>query len=402
MRISGAKNSVLPLMAASLLTSDRVVLRNVPRVWDVFTMKKLLGQLGVSVTVTEEGTAELQASEITSRRAPYELVRTMRASILVLGSLMGRCREASVSLPGGCAIGDRPVNLHINGLKKLGANVELDKGYVNASAATLTGSEIYFDTITVTGTENMMMAAALAEGETVLLNAACEPEVVDLADMLRKMGAIIEGDGTAAVRIRGVKKLSGAEHSVIPDRIEAGTFIIAGCLAGGGLKIADCCPSHLDALLDKLKDVGHTFDIGDNSVAILPPGKSVCQDMTTRPYPGFATDMQAQYMVLMTQTAGSSVIDETIFENRFMHVPELKRMGADIRTDGGKAMVRGATPLTGANVMATDLRASASLVLAGLFAEGETIIDRVYHIDRGYEKIEEKFRSLGASIERIK
>ncbi len=399
--VSGAKNSVLPLMAASLLTGEKVRLCNVPYVRDVLTLTRLLEQMGVGVSKFKDNSITLDASRITSHKAPYELVKTMRASVLVLGALLGRTGKATVSLPGGCAIGDRPINLHINGLKKLGTHIELEKGYVHAETNRLIGGEIYFDTRTVTGTENLMMAAVLAEGKTTLLNSACEPEVVDLANMLRKMGAKISGDGTTTIHIEGVEKLSGVTHSVIPDRIEAGTFVIAGCLSNGSVKVNNCCPSHLDALLDKLRDGGYKFEITDSSVEVIHSSNLISQDVITRPYPAFPTDMQAQYMVLMTQTEGSCIIDETIFENRFMHVPELKRMGANIKTDGGKAMVKGVTPLTGAKVMATDLRASASLVLAGLFAEGETIIDRVYHIDRGYEGIEEKFRTLGADIERI-
>lgn len=411
--VSGAKNAALPAMAAALLTDQRVVLRNVPRVRDIGTMRSLLDELGVDSAVEHEehgNRVEIQARKLENSLAPYELVKQMRASVLVLGPLVARFGEARVSLPGGCAIGARPINLHLKGLEVLGVKVDMDHGYVNARADRLKGAPFYFDTISVTGTENLMMAATLAEGETLLENCASEPEVEDLADLLTKMGASIEGAGTSKIRIRGVARLRGADHTIIPDRIEAGTFLTAAAITGGHLILEDVYSGHLTALLAKLSDVGvkaskleseggaggpwHRMEVQSS-----PKLKAV--DVITQEYPGFATDMQAQYMALMTQAEGSSVITETIFENRFLHAQELLRLGADITVDGRRAVVKGRTPLSGAMVQASDLRASASLVLAGLAAEGETLIDRVYHIDRGYERIEEKLSRVGARIKRV-
>jgi UDP-N-acetylglucosamine 1-carboxyvinyltransferase len=410
--ISGAKNAALPAMAAALLTDQRLVLRNVPRVRDIGTMRSLLDELGVDSSVEHEehgNRVEVQARQLLNPVAPYELVKQMRASVLVLGPLVARFGHARVSLPGGCAIGARPINLHIKGLEKLGASIRVEHGYLDAKADGLKGTQFSFDAISVTGTENMMMAAALAEGETVLQNAAREPEVADLAELLNKMGASIEGAGTGTLRIRGVAKLRGADHTIVPDRIEAGTFLVAAAITGGHLTLERAEPGHLTAIMAKLSEVGvsvekHTSQSGQNRwrrMEVRVPGPLRASDVTTQEYPGFPTDMQAQYMALMTQAEGSSVITETIFENRFLHAPELARLGADISVDGRKAVVRGKTPLSGAKVQASDLRASASLVLAGLAAQGETLIDRVYHIDRGYERIEEKLTQLNARIRRV-
>jgi UDP-N-acetylglucosamine 1-carboxyvinyltransferase len=401
-RISGSKNSALPAMAASLLTSDELILENVPFVNDAFTTRRLLRELGVSVEFSEDHSARLHSEKVLSHEAPYDLVKTMRASVLVLGPLLARTGRARVSLPGGCAIGARPINLHISGFQKLGATVRTEHGYVEATADRLYGTEIVFDKITVTGTENLMMAATLAEGTTVLENCACEPEVVDLADMLTKMGGRIAGAGTPTITIEGVAELKGATHCVIPDRIEAGTFLIAGAITNGELEIAETNPAHLSSVIQKLRDAGVKIDTSPRRMIIRGNGDLRAADVVTKEYPGFATDMQAQYMALMTQATGTSVITENIFENRFMHASELMRMGADIRIDGARAIVTGKRRLSGATVIASDLRASASLVLAGLVADGMTMIDRVYHLDRGYEKIEEKLRSLGAQIERLK
>ena len=400
-QISGAKNAALPAMAASLLTPETVHLENIPYVRDVLTAQNLLEEMGVEAEVLEDGKTTLKASKIESQHAPYELVKTMRAAILVLGPLVGRFKQARVSLPGGCAIGARPIDLHIKGLERMGAKCDVVHGYVEASTKGLRGSYIMMDTVTVTGTENLLMAATLAEGETVLDNAACEPEVSDLADMLRSMGAQIEGDGTRTIRIRGVKKLHGCRHRIIPDRIEAGTFAIASAITRGDVEVANCNPRHLTAVLTQLSQTGAKIAIGSDSFRVKGRDPISSKNMTTYPYPAFPTDMQAQYMALMTQGKGSALITETIFENRFMHALELIRMGADITLEGRQAMVNGRRPLTGARVLASDLRASASLVLAGLVAEGETIVDRVYHLDRGYHRIEEKLAALGADIERI-
>jgi len=399
--ISGAKNAALPAMAASLLTSETVHLENVPYVRDVLTAQKLLGEMGVETEVLEDGKATLKASKIKSQQAPYELVKTMRAAILVLGPLVGRFKKAKVSLPGGCAIGARPIDLHLKGLERMGATCKVVHGYVEASTKGLKGAYIMMDTVTVTGTENLMMAATLAEGETVLDNAACEPEVSDLAVMLRSMGSQIEGDGTRTIRIRGVKKLHGCRHCIVPDRIEAGTFAIASAITRGDIEIANCNPRHLTAVLTQLNQTGAKIIIGADSFRVKGRDPISSKNVTTYPYPAFPTDMQAQYMALMTQGDGSALVTETIFENRFMHALELIRMGADITLEGRQALVKGGRPLSGARVLASDLRASASLVLAALVAEGETIIDRVYHLDRGYHRIEEKLAQLGANIERI-
>jgi UDP-N-acetylglucosamine 1-carboxyvinyltransferase len=400
--ISGSKNASLPAMAASLLTSDAIQLENVPYVRDILTTRNLLREMGVEVEVLEDGTAVMKAAEVTSHQAPYELVKTMRAAILVLGPLVGRFKKARVSLPGGCAIGARPVNLHIMGLERMGAKCDVVHGYVEASTEGLHGAYILMETVTVTGTENLMMAATLAEGETVLDNAACEPEVCDLADLLRGMGAQIEGDGTRTIRIRGVKKLHGCRHRIIPDRIEAGTFAVASAITRGDVEVANCLPRQLTAVLTQLSQIGAEVAIGANSFRIKGRDPISSKNVTTYPYPAFPTDMQAQYMALMTQGDGSAIITETIFENRFMHAQEMIRMGADITVEGRQAIVRGGRPLTGARVIASDLRASASLILAALVAKGETVIDRVYHLDRGYHRIEEKLAQLGANIERVR
>jgi UDP-N-acetylglucosamine 1-carboxyvinyltransferase len=399
--ISGAKNAALPAMVASLLTPETVRLENIPYVRDILTTRRLLSEMGAAAEVMPDGTAVLTAAAISRPEALYDLVRTMRASILVLGPLVARFGRARVSLPGGCAIGARPVNLHLMGLERMGARCEVVHGYVEAAAERLHGAYILTDTVTVTGTENLMMAACLADGETVLDNAACEPEVCDLARMLRTMGARIEGDGTRTIRIQGVKNLQGCNHRVIPDRIEAGTFAVAAAMTRGDVLIANCVPEHLHSVLEQLERTGADVCSGEDSIHVRgrDPIRSV--DLTTNPYPGFATDMQAQYMALMTQGDGTALITETIFENRFMHALELIRMGADITVEGRQAIVRGGKPLTGANLIASDLRASASLVLAGLVAQGETVVDRIYHLDRGYHRIEEKLAGLGAVIERI-
>ena len=399
--ISGAKNAALPAMAASLLTPETVQLENIPYVRDILTTRRLLAEMGAAAEVRPDGTATLTAAEIPHPEAPYDLVRTMRASILVLGPLMARFGKARVSLPGGCAIGARPVNLHLMGLERMGARCEVVHGYVEASAERLHGAYVLMDTVTVTGTENLMMAACMAEGETILDNAACEPEVCDLACMLRTMGARIENDGTRTIRIEGVKNLHGCRHRVIPDRIEAGTFAVAAAITRGNVVITNCVPAHLHSVLEQLERTGAEVRAGEGTIHVRgrDPIRSV--DVTTNPYPGFATDMQAQYMALMTQGDGTALITETIFENRFMHALELIRMGADITIEGGQAIVRGGKPLSGAKLIASDLRASASLILAGLVAQGETVVDRVYHLDRGYHRIEEKLAGLGAVIERI-
>jgi len=401
--ISGAKNATLPAMAAALLTAETVELENIPRVQDVFTTRRLLAELGADVEIDPLGIARLKAARISSLEAPYELVKTMRASILVLGPLVGRFGCARVSLPGGCAIGARPVNLHIMGLEKMGARCEIVHGYVEARCEKLRGATILMDTVTVTGTENLMMAACLARGETVLDNAACEPEVVDLAELLRKMGARIEGEGSRTIRIQGVDELHGCRHCIIADRIEAGTFAVAAAITRGDVEICNCRPDHMGSLLAQLERNGAGIQIQAPDAARVQGRDPIqSQDLTTLPYPGFATDMQAQYMALMTQGGGTAVITETIFENRFLHAHELVRMGAEITVDGRRAIVKGGRPLSGAKVLASDLRASASLVLAGLVARGETIVDRVYHLDRGYDHIETKLARLGAEIERLK
>jgi len=400
-QVSGAKNSALPLLASTILGGEECVLTNVPRVVDVMTMGKLLGMLGATV-VQEGNRAVVRADVIHSTQAPYELVKTMRASVLVLGPLVARWGEATVSMPGGCAIGSRPVNLHLAGLAKLGADVSIEHGYIRATAKRLKGARIYCDTTTVTGTENLMMAASLAQGTTVIENAAKEPEVVDLANFLVKRGARISGAGTDVITIEGVRELRGSEHEVIPDRIEAGTHLVAGAITKGSVTVNRCRPDHLEALLIKLREAGATIHIEKELVKLSVAKRLKSVDIRTLPFPGFPTDMQAQMLALMTVSEGTSVITETVFESRFMHVEEFRRMGADIKVEGNRAVVTGPTSLAGAPVMASDLRASAGLVLAGLAAEGVTEVLRVYHLDRGYERIEEKLRGLGAKIERKK
>jgi UDP-N-acetylglucosamine 1-carboxyvinyltransferase len=400
--ISGSKNSALPALAAALLTSEPVILRRIPRVRDIRTMQRLLVDIGAKVDIGDDF-VRIETAEIASPEAPYELVKTMRASSLVLGPLAARAGRARVSLPGGCAIGARPIDLHIAGLEQLGAVIRQSHGYIEADAGEgLRGATVHFDRSTVTGTEDLMMAATLARGETVLENAAQEPEVKDLSDLLVKMGAKIEGAGTSTIRIEGVERLGGADHTIIGDRIEAGTFLIAGAITRGDLTVADCPVEHLGALIAKLRQAGVDVTQPDSStLRVRGTGSLRSVDITTEEYPGFATDLQAQYMALMTQAEGIAIVTETIFENRFMHAQELARMGANIRLDGRRAMVAGPRELSGAGVIASDLRASASLVLAALAARGETVIDRVYHIDRGYEKIEEKLALAGARIERV-
>jgi UDP-N-acetylglucosamine 1-carboxyvinyltransferase len=403
-RVSGAKNAALPCMAAALLTDQPVILENVPQVRDIQTTRNLLTAMGAEVELgygRAHHRTTIHCANLTAPEASYELVKTMRASTLVLGPLVARCGRARVSLPGGCAIGARPIDLHIKGLERLGAKITQEHGYVEASAARLKGARIVFDKITVTGTEDLLMAATLADGETVLDNCAREPEVADLADLLNKMGAKIEGAGTSTIRVKGVSKLKGTKHRIIPDRIEAGTFLIAGAITGGDLNVSACEPAHLEAVIRKLNAVGVKTKTNGESVRVMGDNPFTASDLNTEEYPGFPTDCQAQFMALATQAEGTSTIMENIFENRFMHALELVRMGANIKMDGRRAVVRGKTPLSAAAVLASDLRASASLVLAALVADGETIIDRVYHIDRGYEHIEEKLKDVGAQIKRI-
>jgi len=399
---SGSKNSALPALAAALLTEEPVTLRRVPRVRDIRTMQRLLVDIGTAIE-TEGDCVRLHTPRVVSPEAPYELVKTMRASSLVLGPLVARCGRARVSLPGGCAIGARPVNLHIFGLEQLGARIQQSHGYIEADAPEgLRGAIVHFDRITVTGTEDLLMAAVLAKGETILRNAAREPEVVDLANLLTAMGARIEGAGTSIIRVQGVERLAGTDHTIIPDRIEAGTFLIAGAISNGDVTVAHCEPEHVGALVSKLLQIGvEVTQPEPTSLRVRGGGPLRSVDLTTEEYPGFATDLQAQYMALMTQAEGIAMIVETIFENRFMHALELARMGANIRLDGKQAIVAGPRTLTGAGVIASDLRASASLVLAALVAKGETVIDRVYHIDRGYEHIEAKLAQVGAKIRRV-
>ncbi len=399
--VSGAKNAALPAMAAVLLTSEELMLENVPSLQDVATIERLLGFMGVESREAAPGTVGLTSRAVRRFEVPYDLVRTMRASVLVLGPLLARFGKARVSLPGGCAIGPRPINLHLAGLQAMGAEIDLVEGYVVAKASRLSGTRLLFDTITVTGTENLMMAATLAKGTTVLENAACEPEVEDLARLLQKMGARIEGAGTSTITIEGVEDLTGAPHRIIPDRIEAGTFAVAAAITQGDVLIQGCVPQHLDAVMTKLRDAGAGVAEEAGGVRVRMAARPRPVDITTEPFPGFATDMQAQIMVLMAIAEGKSVITETVFENRFMHIPELLRMGADIAVTGRSALVRGVPSLRGAPVMATDLRASASLVLAGLQARGETVVHRIYHLDRGYERLEAKLRSLGGDIYRV-
>jgi UDP-N-acetylglucosamine 1-carboxyvinyltransferase len=405
--ISGAKNSALPAMAAGLLTAEPLQLHNIPMVRDIITMGKLLAYMGATVATAEFPAANyaIAAPTINEAFAPYELVKTMRASILTLGPALARTGVARVSLPGGCAIGARPVDLHLSALEKMGAEIHTAHGYIEARAPRsfrLKGARIAFEKVTVTGTENILMAAALADGETILENAAREPEVTDLVVLLRKMGAHIEGDGTSTLRIRGVKSLRGAEHTIIPDRIEAGTFLVAGAITNGDVTLTECEPRHLGAVIAKLREAGVFIEQpAAQQLRVRGVRRLVAADLTTEEYPGFATDMQAQYMSLATQTEGVSTISETIFENRFLHALEMKRMGANITIDGHRAVVRGPSHLSGTTVQASDLRASAGLVLAALVASGQTIIERVYHIDRGYERIAEKLSALGADISRV-
>ena len=401
-RISGAKNAVLPAITASLLTKDKVRLKNIPLVKDVFTILTVMKELGANSNI-KKNTLSIQVKKIKSDQASYELVQSMRASILVLGPLLARYGKAIVALPGGCAIGSRPIDLHIHGLEKLGASISLEHGYINATAEKLHGTEIEFEKKTVGGTENLIMAASLALGETVLKNCSIEPEVTNLCELLVKMGARIDGIGEETIRIKGVAELGGATHEIIPDRIEAGTFLVASALTRGNIVITHVRPDHLDTVIEKLKYSGTQIEkLNSHSLRAIGSETIRPQDITTSPYPGFPTDMQAQFIVLMTQASGTSIITETIFDRRFSHINELLRLGAIIEVSGDKALVKGNTPLSGAETIATDLRASASLVLAGLIASGETVVNDVEHLDRGYEKIEAKLKSLGARIERIK
>ena len=400
--VSGAKNSALPALAACLLTADPVKLSRVPRVRDIATMEKLLKHIGAKVDI-QGGHVTVQTGHPDKPEAPYDLVKTMRASSLVLGPLVARTGRARVSMPGGCAIGSRPINLHVNALERLGARITQAHGYVEAEAPDgLKGAQVHFDRITVTGTEDLLMAATLAQGETLIENAAREPEVQDLAELLRKMGANIEGAGTSTIRVQGVASLKGTAHAIIPDRIEAGTFLIAGAITGGDLHVQGCVPEHVAALVNKMRQAGaDVSETGPNMLRVRSTGRLQAVDITTEEYPGFATDLQAQYMALMSVAHGISFITETIFENRFMHVQELARMGANIRIENRQAIVAGAEVLTGAQVIASDLRASASLVLAGLVAKGETVVDRIYHLDRGYERIGAKLAAVGARVARV-
>ncbi|MGH8711625.1 MAG: UDP-N-acetylglucosamine 1-carboxyvinyltransferase [Burkholderiales bacterium] len=399
-RISGAKNAALPILCASLLTREPLKIENVPHLHDVTTMLNLLGRMGVAVSLHEKMAVELTAGRFSNPVAPYELVKTMRASILVLGPMLARAGEAKVSLPGGCAIGIRPVDLHIKGLQAMGAEIVIEHGYIHAQAKRMKGARIFMDLVSVTGTENLMMAATLAQGATVIENAAREPEVVDVANCLNAMGARIQGAGSDTITIEGVGKLHGARYRIMPDRIETGTFLVAAAATGGRIHLKDTRADILDAVLEKLREAGADIESGDNWVSLKMNGELKAVNVRTAPYPGFPTDMQAQFMVLNSVAHGASTVTETIFENRFMHVQELRRMGAEIEVEGNTAMVKGVAQLDGAKVMATDLRASASLVLAGMVARGETVVDRIYHLDRGYECIEEKLSQLGARIQR--
>ncbi|OIP14565.1 MAG: UDP-N-acetylglucosamine 1-carboxyvinyltransferase [Betaproteobacteria bacterium CG2_30_59_46] len=400
-RISGAKNAALPILCAALLTEEPLRIGNVPYLRDVTTMLELLNQMGAEISVNDRMGVEIVARKLHNPAAPYELVKTMRAAILVLGPLLARCGQARVSLPGGCAIGSRPVDLHIKGLQAMGAEIEIEHGYILARAARLKGARIFMDTVTVTGTENLMMAATLAEGATVLENAAREPEVVDLANCLIAMGAKIEGVGSDVITIHGVDRLHGADYRVMPDRIEAGTFLVAVAATGGKVLLKDVRPDILDAVLEKLREAGARIECGADTISLEMAGPLKSVNVRTAPYPAFPTDMQAQFMALNAVANGAATVTETIFENRFMHVQELQRLGANIEIEGNTAVVRGVATLSGATVMATDLRASASLVVAGLVAQGETSVERIYHIDRGYECIEEKLSQLGARIKRV-
>jgi UDP-N-acetylglucosamine 1-carboxyvinyltransferase len=401
-RISGAKNAVLPIMAATLLADTPVVIRNIPHLHDVTTTMELLGHMGVQLTVNEKMDIEVDARHINSLYAPYELVRTMRSSILVLGPMLSRFGRAVVSLPGGCAIGSRPVNLHIKGLQAMGASIDVENGYIKARVDRLKGARLVMDVVTVTGTENLMMAATLADGITIIENAAREPEVTDLANCLNKMGAKVRGAGTDTIEIEGVERLSGTDYEVLPDRIETGSYLVAGAITGGHVKVKDTRPDTMDAVLQTLREAGADITVGEDWIELDMHGRRPqAVNVHTAPYPAFPTDMQAQFTALNVVAEGTGTITETVFENRFMHVQEMQRMGAKIQLEGNTAITTGVVKLAGAPVMATDLRASASLVLAGLVAEGETVIDRIYHIDRGYERIEEKLAMLGADIRRV-
>ena len=400
--VSGAKNAALPVLASTLLCPEKIAVSNVPHLKDVATTITLLQSMGVKVTFDEKLNVEVDASEVDTRVAPYELVKTMRASILVLGPLVARFGEADVSLPGGCAIGARPVNLHVQGLEAMGAEVRVEGGFIRARADRLRGAHIVFDTVTVTGTENLMMAATLAEGETVLENAAREPEITDLARFLERMGARISGAGSTTIHIEGVESLQGAQHTVVPDRIESGTYLVAAAMTRGAVRLKNASPGTLEAVLAKLSEAGARIDLGDDWVALdMRSERPRAVDIRTSPYPGFPTDMQAQFCAMNALASGVGTVTETIFENRFQHVLELQRMGADIQIEGNTAVCRGVRKLNAAPVMATDLRASAGLVLAGLAADGETLVDRIYHVDRGYERLEEKLSQLGADIRRV-
>ncbi len=401
-RMSGAKNAALPILVSTLLADEPVTVCNVPHLHDITTTMELLGRMGVILSLGDNMEVEADASGIVNYHAPYELVKTMRASILVLGPLLARFGEADVSLPGGCAIGTRPVDLHIHALEAMGAEIKVEGGYIRARARRLKGARIFMDIVTVTGTENIMMAATLAEGTTVIENAAREPEVVDLANCLNQMGANVRGAGTDAITIEGVERLGGTRYSVLPDRIETGTYLVGAAIAGGKVRVRDTRPDILDAVLAKLQEAGAKITTGDDWIELDMVGRRLrAVDIKTAPYPAFPTDMQAQFTVLNSVAQGTGTITETVFENRFMHVPELQRMGADLRLEGNTVVCVGVDKLAGAPVMATDLRASASLVLAGLVAEGDTVVDRIYHIDRGYDCIEEKLESLGARIRRV-
>jgi UDP-N-acetylglucosamine 1-carboxyvinyltransferase len=401
-RISGAKNAVLPILCAALLSDDVLCVSNVPRLHDVKTTLRLLGELGAGIVISDDFDIRIDPRTVNSHVAPYELVKTMRASVLVLGPLLARYGAAEVSLPGGCAIGSRPIDQHIKGMQALGAEVSVDHGFIKATASRLRGARVVFDMVSVGATENVLMAATLAEGRSVLENAAMEPEIIDLAVCLRAMGARIEGEGTGRIVVEGVERLHGASHSVVPDRIETGTFLVAAAMTGGRITATHARPETLDAVIDKLREAGAVIDCTSDSITLDMGGRRPhAVNLTTAPHPAFPTDMQAQFMAMNCIADGVGVINETIFENRFMHVQELLRLGADIRVEGHTAIVRGVKTLSGAPVMATDLRASASLILAGLVADGETVIDRIYHLDRGYENIEAKLSALGAGIRRI-
>lgn len=401
-RISGAKNAALPIIVSTLLSDEPVLIRNIPHLHDITTTMELLGRMGVTLTMDEKMDVEVDPSTITSYVAPYELVKTMRASILVLGPLLARFGEAEVSLPGGCAIGARPVNLHIHGLELMGAEISVENGYIKAKCKRLKGAKIVLDIVTVTGTENLMMAACLADGTTILENAAREPEVIDLANCLNAMGAKVSGAGTSLITIEGVERMHGTTYDILPDRIETGTYLVAAAVTGGRVKLKDTDPTLLDAVIAKLEEAGAVIETGKDWISLDMKGKRAkAVDIRTAPYPAFPTDMQAQFSILNAVAEGSSSITETIFENRFMHVQELKRMGADVEVNGNTAFIKGVEKLKSAPVMATDLRASASLVIAGLVAEGDTVVERIYHIDRGYECIEEKLQQLGATIRRV-